>query len=85
MPAPFPDIHINPPDIPHIPMLAEGGRIAQTGIAVVHKGETVLPAGAGTVNNFYFPQYVGSKTELMDWIRNQAQVFEQRNGRTAFG
>jgi hypothetical protein len=38
-----------------IPYLAEGGTIAQTGVAVVHKGETVVPAGQGgnVTLNFY--------------------------------
>jgi hypothetical protein len=31
-----------------VPHLAEGGYIEKTGIAVVHKGETVVPAGGGT-------------------------------------
>ena len=30
-----------------IPWLAKGGTIAETGVAVVHKGETVVPAGQG--------------------------------------
>ena len=38
--------------IPHIPRLARGGSVVETGLAVVHRGETVLPEGAGglTVN-----------------------------------
>ena len=49
-----------------IPYLAEGGTIAQTGVAVVHKGETVVPAGqSGGGHTFNFPNYVGSKSDLM--------------------
>jgi hypothetical protein len=36
----------NGPGIPHVTPLATGGFIEQTGIALVHKGETVLPAQA---------------------------------------
>jgi len=40
---------------PKIPHLASGGKIEETGIAVVHKGETVVPAGqsGGITLNFY--------------------------------
>ena len=39
----LPSVTLNTPDIPR---LATGGRILQTGLAVVHKGETVVPAQA---------------------------------------
>jgi hypothetical protein len=41
------------------------------------------PVGAGTVN-FNFPNYVGSKSELMSWLQNAAQQFKRQNGRSAF-
>jgi phage-related protein len=46
----FGPIHISGPDIgvpniPHIPKVDTGGYIAQTGLAVVHRGENVIPAG----------------------------------------
>ena len=36
------------PSIPEIPHLSGGGLVVGTGLAVVHKGETVTPAGAGS-------------------------------------
>lgn len=32
------------PQIPEIPLLAIGGKILQTGLAIVHEGETIVPA-----------------------------------------
>lgn len=48
---------------------ASGGVVPGSGprLAVVHGGERVIPAGrggGGVVNNFSFPNYVGSKQEL---------------------
>ena len=34
------------------PTAQTGGTITQTGLAVVHKGETVTPSGKGSINNF---------------------------------
>ncbi len=47
LPGPVPDIDFGGVSLPDIPLLNDGGRIARTGMAVVHKGETVVPAGAG--------------------------------------
>jgi hypothetical protein len=33
--------------IPKIPMLAQGGFVQNTGLAYIHQGETILPAGSG--------------------------------------
>lgn len=38
--------------VPDIPYLDKGGTIERTGIAVVHRGETVVPAGSGTQVHF---------------------------------
>jgi hypothetical protein len=45
--------HFVPADIPYV---ATGGFVAQTGLAVIHKGENVIPAGStgSTVNHFNF-------------------------------
>ncbi len=71
----------------NMPHLASGGLITRTGVALVHKGETVVPAkvGAGVVNNYYsFPNYVGSKQELIAILRNENALFKSRNARSAF-
>jgi phage-related protein len=76
-------ISFDAPDIPSIPSIAVGGSILTDGLAVVHAGETVVPAtvaspfrggsggGAGDTWVFNFPNYVGSKTELIDMIRGE--------------
>jgi len=53
----FGPIHISGPDIgvpniPHIPKVDTGGYVARTGLAVIHQGENVIPAGrAGPMVN----------------------------------
>ena len=42
----FPSVTIGVPHMPDIPHLAQGGLITGTGIALVHQGETVIPAGS---------------------------------------
>ena len=60
-----------------VPQLAGGGSILQSGLAVVHKGETITPArpagrgGGNVTNNFNFPNYVGSKAELAQMLRTE--------------
>ena len=45
IPVPLaPDIHVNFPDIPQV---ASGGHVGRTGLAVIHKGEDVIPANVG--------------------------------------
>lgn len=52
-----------------IPHLATGGLISQTGLAVVHAGETVVPAGAGGGNvNITINGYVSD--EHLEQMRN---------------
>ena len=46
----FGPIHISGPDIgvpniPHIPKVDTGGYVAATGLAIIHRGETVIPPG----------------------------------------
>lgn len=49
----FAGLTIGFPDIPLIPLLQTGGRILRTGLAIVHQGETIMPAAASPlgVNN----------------------------------
>jgi hypothetical protein len=54
---------------------------------LAHGGETVLPThkrGWGNTYHFNFPNYVGSKNDLMSFIRNAAAEIERRSGRPAF-
>ena len=54
-----------------IPLLAEGGTIKETGVAVVHKGETVVPAGQGgntynfTFNGYQDDKFIGKVKEVL--------------------
>lgn len=47
--------------------------------------ERVLGPGDGGSVVFNFPNYVGSRTELMSWLRDAATQFQRNNGRPAFG
>jgi len=86
----LPDIHINPPDIPGIPLLAEGGIVTAPTLAVIGEAgpEAVIPldrAGGGmgggpmTVN-VYMP--VGSDG---DSVVRALQEYEARNGPVPVG
>lgn len=41
------------PDAGEYPQAASGGRVAKTGLAVIHKGEDIIPGGAGVTVNIY--------------------------------
>jgi hypothetical protein len=47
--------------------------------------ERVLGPGEGGTINFNFPNYVGSKQELMGMLKDAAAQFQRRNNRPAFG
>lgn len=71
-----------------LPLFQSGGVVGATGMAILHRGETVLPAGhsGGNTYVFNFPNYLGSKQELVQTIRTElGPRFERRNGRPAFG
>ena len=61
-----------------IPFLDSGGTIAQTGIAVVHAGETVVPAGQGGGITINIPNYVGSKSDLTKVITDALRQQQYR-------
>jgi hypothetical protein len=90
MPGFLPDININPPDIPGIPLLAAGGIVTAPTLAVLGEAgpEAVIPlnrAGGGigggpmTVN-IYMP--VGSDG---DSVVRALQEYEARNGPVPVG
>lgn len=52
-----------------VPKAASGGNVEQTGLAVIHKGETITPAG-GNSGNTTFNFYGLSNEELPEKIRS---------------
>jgi hypothetical protein len=85
--VPFaPDININAPDIPH---LAMGGIVTRPTVALIgERGpEAVVPlrgrgGSAGNTYHFHFPNYVGSKQELIETVQRGLQQYELANGTT---
>ena len=66
IPVPLaPDIHVNFPDIPHV---ATGGHVMRSGLAVIHKGEDVIPAsrsgGGGRVQVIV----LGGDQAAIEWL-----------------
>jgi len=62
--------------IPDIPYLDVGGSVLQTGIAVVHRGETVIPAGrgAGGAVTVRF-DFTGADQEFARMVRKTVRVY----------
>jgi hypothetical protein len=63
-----------------LPHFDQGGVVPGTGpqLAVVHGGETVTPAGQSGGHTFIFPNYVGSKTELMKVVTDALRQNQYR-------
>lgn len=80
-PGPIPDIHLNPPDIPH---LATGGYIQQSGIAVVHQGEHVIPRGmmsaGGGIVNITVNGYVGNDQDIAERVATELNRMSAARG-----
>lgn len=65
-----------------IPRLDTGGTIEKTGLAVVHKGETVTPPGlgGGAIINFDFRgSVIANQQQLTDMIRKALNAVGRRN------
>ena len=65
--------------IPELPYLDSGGTIEKTGVAVVHKGETVVPAGQGTGSltlNFYGYQDDKFIAKVKDVLRSEGTRYQ---------
>jgi hypothetical protein len=68
------------------PALQAGGQIVGTGLALLHRGETVVPAGArmggGVTLNVTLPNYLGDKAEvarvLVDEINRNQKIGRMR-------
>lgn len=79
-----PDIHVNPPDIPHIPLLAEGGIVTGPTLAMIGEAgpEAVVPLNrSGMLGNITVnvSGSVISESDLVEKIR-RGLVNAQRNG-----
>jgi len=63
-------------DVPKIPTYQTGGYVPTTGLALLHAGETVIPAGQGTggpavvITNAHF----GSEVDVDAFMRRAAWV-----------
>lgn len=64
--------------------LASGGTITRTGVALVHRGETVMPAGSrgggGDIYNITLPNYLGDRREVAGVIRDEMIRIKNRTG-----
>jgi hypothetical protein len=65
---------------PKPPHAATGGFVARTGLAVIHQGETISPAGTGVTVNVN--GWVGSDTSLAKKIRDELNKLGSRNAGT---
>jgi hypothetical protein len=67
----IPSVTLNTPDLPY---LDTGGRITQTGLAVVHKGEEVLTTaqvtqgGGGAGGGRQVVELRSDGSQLSDWV-----------------
>lgn len=55
-----------------VPYMASGGHVLSSGLAFVHRGESVVPAGrggGGVTINVSLPNYLGSKREVAQELR----------------
>lgn len=78
--------------VPFVPGIASGGDIARSGMAIVHRGERVLPArvvnrgGAGAAGGGQVQVIVvGGDQQAIQWLRNAVASWERTNGKAAFG
>lgn len=81
------------PDLPMVklPRLDVGGTVLQTGVAVVHRGEVVSPAGSssfgpagGTVINVYVSGSVVTEDQLVDGVHRGLLRKQGRGGDLGF-
>ena len=68
-------------DFPDIPHVATGGYVARSGAAVIHRGETVVPAMASTGGRRVV--LLEADNEIIDYLRGLDQRARRRNGRGA--
>jgi hypothetical protein len=81
IPSWVPGIGGNGFSMPRLPMLATGGDIVRTGMAVVHKGERIVPAGhvgtqGGDSSGITIElNLLGAPAELRRWIQKNTRAF----------
>jgi hypothetical protein len=64
-------------NIPGLGWLDTGGTVSQTGLAVVHAGETVVPNGAGgNTYNFYGYDDVSLQSKVKNILRQQGSQYQ---------
>jgi TP901 family phage tail tape measure protein len=63
-----------------VPQAASGGFVARSGLAVIHAGETISPAGSGVTVNVN--GWVGTDTSLAKKIRDELNKLGNRNAGT---
>lgn len=83
IPSWVPFIGGNTMSMPRLPMLATGGDITQTGAAILHKGERVLPASVAAMGGVGGPiriliDLTGAPEELRRWIKRVTRIFGGR-------
>jgi hypothetical protein len=65
--------------VPQIPLLDTGGFISQTGMAVVHRGETVIPAGGASGGDLHAHVYLDG-TQISEVVYRDFLRKKSRNG-----
>ena len=71
---------------PYVGSYARGGVVPQTGMAMVHRGETITPAGGPQViHEHHYNGPVVQDQEFIKYLRNLDTKYGRQNGRPAFG
>jgi len=71
--------HPSGPRPGHIPHGASGGFISKSGLAVIHKGEHLIPAGSGGGSTVIVQGWVGTPQETARKIRDELNKLAGRN------
>lgn len=78
LPGPVPDINFGGASLPDIPHVARGGYVLRSGLAVIHKGENVVPRVAGGAPMGRVQVIVlGGDRSAIEWLRS----LDARSGR----
>jgi hypothetical protein len=71
---------------PYVGAFGNGGVVSQTGMAFVHRGETIAPVGGATVvHEHHYHGPVVQDKDFLTYMRNLDKSYGRQNGRTAFG
>jgi hypothetical protein len=69
----------------HVPHAATGGFVAQTGLAVIHQGETITPAGQNGAVYVTVNGWVGNDQDIAERVRNELIRMGRRTAGGALG